>query len=109
MEVETNVKTKIKTEKVMMTANWKLYEKRQARKHRGKHVGGSGSPDYVRGGVLGEVKCWQKPLTRNQVRQIAKKGIPEIVSKSGYTESAIRYVKRYRPYMKLFHRKRRKN
>ena len=105
MEVET----KVKTEKVVMTANWKLYEKRKARKHRGRHVGGSGNPDYVRGYILGEVKCWQKPLTKNQVKEIAKKGITEIVSKSGFTEPAMKYIKQYRPHVKLFHKGRRKN
>ena len=92
-----------------MTPNWKRYEKRKARKHRGKHVGGSGNPDYVRGDAMGEVKCWQKPLTRSQVKEIAKKGVTEIASKSGYTKPAIEYVKKYRPQMKLFSRGRRRN
>ena len=92
-----------------MTTNWKLYEKKKARRHRGRHIGGSGNPDYVRGRVFGEVKCLQKPLTKNQVKEIAKKGVAEIVSKSGFTASAIKYVKQYRPYVKLFHRGRRRN
>jgi len=31
------------------------YEKRQARQHGARHVGGPGKPDYVRGYKIGEV------------------------------------------------------
>ena len=88
---------------------WELYEKSKANAHRGRHVGGSGKPDYVRGEVEGEVKCHQRPLTKTQVKKIAQKGVAEIESKSGFTQPAIDYVKRYRPNMKLFHRGKRKN
>jgi len=88
---------------------WELYEKSKANAHRGRHVGGSGKPDYVRGEVKGEVKCHQRPLTKTQVKKIAQKEVAEIESKSGFTQPAIDYVKRYRPNMKLFHRGKRKN
>lgn len=92
-----------------MTSNWKRFEKSKAREHRGKHVGGSGKPDYVRGDVLGEVKCWNKPLTKNQVMVIARKGVTEIVSKGGFTKSALEYAEQYRPNLKLFSRGRHRN
>jgi hypothetical protein len=92
-----------------MVEKWKIYERTKAKAHRGRHVGGSGKPDYTRGNILGEVKCRQTPLTKTQVKEIAKKGISEIVSKSGFTGPAIKYVKRYRPNLKLFHRGKRRN
>ena len=84
--------------------SWKRYEKVKARKHRGKHLGGPGRPDYVRGRIKGEVKHWRRPLTKGEVMKLANKGIREIDSLSGYTRDAIKYVKRYRPYLKLFWR-----
>lgn len=82
---------------------WKWYEKIVAKKHRGRHIGGPGKPDYLRGDNKGEVKYWDKPLPKSVVMELAKKGVSEIVSKSGFTKPAINYVKRYRPYIKLFH------
>ena len=84
--------------------SWRRYERIKARKHRGKHIGGPGRPDYVRGKVMGEVKHRKKPLTKREVMELARKGIKEIESLSGYTKDAIEYVKRYRPYLKLFKR-----
>lgn len=83
------------------------YEKRKAREHRGKHEGGSGRPDYTRGNIQGEVKNWSRPLSKYDVMKEAKKGRDEITSKSGYTKGAVKYVNRYRPSMKLFHKKKR--
>ena len=74
-----------------------------AKKRRAKHVGGPGRPDYVRRGKKGDVKCWNRPLPKSVVMELVKKGYEEIVCKSGFTKPAIRYIKIYRPYVKLFH------
>ena len=89
--------------------NWKRYEKQVAKRRNAKHVGGPGKPDYVRGRTKGEVKDWSRPLSKDVVKELARKGITEIVSKSGFTEPAVKYVKRYRPYIRLFHGTRRVN
>ncbi len=83
------------------------YEKRKAKEHRGKHVDGPGRPDYTRGSIHGEVKNWSRPLSKYDVMKEARKGRDEITSKSGYTNGAIDYVRRYRPSMKLFQKKKR--
>lgn len=64
------------------------YEKSQARKYRGKHLGGPGKPDYKRGKTKGEVKNWARPVHSGVTREAIKKGIKEIVSKSGFTKPA---------------------
>ena len=86
----------------------KAYEKKKAKEHRGRHLGGPGEPDYVRGAAKGEVKAWDRPMEKADVMREARKGRTEIVSKRGFTPEAIEYVKRYRPKIKLFHRKKRK-
>ena len=70
------------------------YEKIQAKKHRGKHLGGPGKPDYKRGKVKGEVKDWSRPVHSGVIRKAAKKGVKEIISKSGFTEPAIKLAKK---------------
>ncbi len=70
------------------------YEKRQAKRHRGRHLGGPGRPDYVRGDVKAEVKNWKRPVHSGEIRKAYKKGIKEIVSKSGFTKPAIEEAKR---------------
>lgn len=82
--------------------SWKRYERHKARKHRGRHVGGPGRPDYVRGSVKGEVKHRKRPLTKGEVMRLTKKGVKEIDSLSGYTRSAVDYARRYKPNVKLF-------
>ena len=84
-------------------------EKIVAKRRRGRHLGGPGRPDYVRGRVKGEVKDWNRRLTKGEVKKLVRKGIREITSKSGFTKPAIEYVKKYRPYVKLFHRTKRVN
>ena len=69
------------------------YEKRQAKKHRGKHIGGPGKPDYQRGNIKGEVKNWSRPVHSGEIKKAAEKGIKEIVSKSGFTNPAKRLAK----------------
>ena len=84
---------------------WQSFEKTAARKHRGRHVGGPGGPDYIRGDTQGEAKKRQRPLTKTEVMQECHKGRNEIVCNAGFSESAKEYVKRYRPNVKLIHEK----
>jgi len=70
------------------------YEKIQARKHRGKHLGGPGRPDYKRGKVKAEVKDWKTPVHSGVIKKAIKKGIKEIVSKSGFTNPAKELAKK---------------
>lgn len=77
-----------------------------ARKHRGRHAGGGpAKPDYIRGGVEGEVKQRQRPLTKAEVMEECRKGSVEVICSAGFTESAIEYARRYRPGVKLIHEK----
>ena len=69
-------------------------EKVQARKRRGKHLGGPGKPDYQRGPTKGEVKNWQNPVHSGVIKEAAKKGVKEIVSPSGFTQPAIEEAKK---------------
>lgn len=87
--------------------SWRRYERKKAKAHHGKPVGGPGRCDYVRGDICGEVKNWQRPVDRTTVRELAQKGVREIVSKSGFTKPAIEYVKTYRSTMKLFRKNKR--
>jgi len=80
----------------------KAHEKRKAKKHRGKHFGGPGEPDYTRGKKKGEVKNWKSPVHSGVVKRAKQKGVAEIDSKSGFTEPAIKFAKKYG--IKLFHR-----
>jgi hypothetical protein len=70
------------------------YERAKARAHRGKHIGGSGRPDYRRGQVKGEVKHWSRPVDSGVIKKAARKQVKEIVSKSGFTRPAIERAKR---------------
>lgn len=73
------------------------YEKKQARKHRGKHLGGPGKPDYIRGKRKAEVKNWSnRPVHIGVIRDAIKKGVGEIISSSGFTEPAIELAKKKR-------------
>ncbi len=81
----------------------KQYEKKQAATHRGRHVGGPGKPDYKRGRAKGEVKDWKRTMGKADVMREAQKGRTEIVSKSGFTQEAKDYAKRYRPDLRLVH------
>jgi hypothetical protein len=87
--------------------SWKRYERLKAKEHRGKHVGGPGKADYVRGRIKGEIKHRAALLTKTEVMRLARKGIREIESLGGFTGTAKEYVDKYRPYMKLFKRGRR--
>lgn len=68
------------------------YEKKKG-DERGYPKGGPGSPDYVRGGIKGEVKNWSRPVDRGTLIKLHRKGINEVVSKKGFTDSAKEYAK----------------
>jgi hypothetical protein len=87
--------------------SWKRYERETARKHNGRYIGGPGNPDYQRGDTLGEVKHRQTPVTKPELMRLRKKGVTEIHSLKGFTESAVDHVLKYDMDMKLFHRGRR--
>jgi len=70
------------------------YEKQQAKKHGGKHIGGPGKPDYTRGEIKVEVKDWKERVHSGVVKDSAKKGIKKIISKSGFTEPAIELARK---------------
>ena len=46
-----------------------------AKRRRARHIGGSGKPDYKRGNIKGEVKCWNRPLSKGGCNEISKKRI----------------------------------
>ncbi|MDR2720456.1 MAG: hypothetical protein LBC03_06615 [Nitrososphaerota archaeon] len=89
--------------------SWKDYEKNTAKKHNGKHVGGPGKPDYVRGKVRGEVKHRKTPVTKPELRSFRKKGVTEVHSLSGFTKPAIGHAKKHNMKVKLFRRGRQVN
>lgn len=70
------------------------YERSQAKKRGGKHIGGPGKPDYERGKVKGEVKNWSQPVHSGVLKKASGKGIKEINSKSGFTGPAIELAKK---------------
>jgi len=69
-------------------------EKRRAKKHRGTHVGGPGKPDYTRGKIKGEIKNTKSKVHSGIIKDVAKKKIKEIDSKSGFTGPAIEEAKK---------------
>ncbi len=83
------------------------YEKAQAKKHRGKHIGGPGKPDYQRGKIKGEVKNWSRPVHSGEIKKAIQKGVKEIVSKSGFTKPAEELAKKHD--IKLITKDRRSN
>ncbi|MDP3063930.1 MAG: hypothetical protein Q8O40_12080 [Chloroflexota bacterium] len=72
------------------------YEKKQAQKHHGEHVGGPGQPDYTRESKKGEVKNWSAPVHSGVVLMAKQKGVAEIVSKNGFTKPAEELAKQLR-------------
>jgi len=79
-----------------------------AKRRGGHHRGGPGEPDYVRGREQGEIKYWKRPLNKYDVKVEIRKGRTEIVSREGFTRSAVEYVRRYyKGRVRLYHRGRR--
>lgn len=72
------------------------YEKAKAKAHRGRHLGGPGEPDYVRGRVKGEVKNWSEPVHSGVIKKAIGDGVKEIEGKSGFTRPAIKLAKKHR-------------
>ena len=73
---------------------WQRFEKSAARRHRGKHEGGPSKPDYTRGRVEAEVKRWKRPVDSGVIKELAQKGVKEVVSKSGFTGPAEELAKK---------------
>ncbi len=76
-------------------------EKRKAKSHHGRHIGGPGKPDYTRGKVKGEVKNRKTKVTKPELKKQIKKGIKEVDSKAGFTKPAIEYRNKYHRNVKL--------
>ncbi len=82
------------------------YEKRKAKEHGARHVGGPGNHDYQRGSVKGEVKCRSSKVTRPELQRLIRdKGVSEVDSKAGFTRPAIEYRDRFRPNVRLISRR----
>ena len=93
---------KSKKEKQAIMKKATDYEKKVAERHRAKQIGGAGKEDYRRGKVKGEVKNRKTPVTKPELKKMAKKDVKEVSSKGGFTKPAIDYRNNYRPNMKLF-------
>lgn len=78
------------------------YEKAVAKRRGAKHKGGPGKPDYTKGTkTKGEVKKTKAKVTKPQLQKMAKKGVTEVESYSGFTKPAKEYRDKYRPNVKL--------
>jgi hypothetical protein len=81
------------------------YEKRVAKQHHAKHLGGPGRADYIRGKTKGEVKNTKKKVTFSVIECCIKKhGSNEFVSKNGYGPRTAGAVREKYPQVTLFHR-----
>lgn len=65
------------------------YEKKKARDHGRKHLGGPGKLDAP--GM--EVKDWKNPVPKPEVVKAKRKGVTTFISKSGFTKPAVEYGK----------------
>ena len=81
--------------------DWQRFEKKMAKRHRGRLISGPGMPDYTRGSIDGEVKLRTRPLTKREVMSECQKGRTEIICNTGFSPAAVQYIKRYRCYVKL--------
>jgi hypothetical protein len=81
------------------------YEKKKAKDHHAKHIGGPGNPDARKGNQKLETKDWQNPVPRPEVVKAKRKGVNKFISKSGFTKPALEYGKGKR--MKLYKGKKR--
>ena len=70
------------------------YEKRQATKLKGTHVGGPGNPDIIKGKERIEVKNRKDKLNSTDVIKAIEKKITTIISKSELTKPAAALAKR---------------
>lgn len=58
------------------------------------------SPSCLKPWFLGH-RCPNLTWTKEDVRRAARKGVTQIVAKSGFSEEAVSYAERYRPGMRL--------
>lgn len=85
--------------------SWFDYEKKKAKSHKAKHIGGPGREDARKGRVKIEVKDRKTPVTKPELVKMKRRKINKVISKSGFTEPAIDYGKKKR--MKLYKGRRR--
>jgi len=77
------------------------YEKKKARDHRAKRVGGPRKPDATtKGGGKIEIKDWARPVPKPEVVKAYRKGVRKFIAKTGFTGPAIEYGKKHK--MKLY-------
>jgi len=77
------------------------YEKKKAKDHGAKRVGGPRKPDAVtKGGGKIEIKDWVSPVPKPIVIKAKRKGVNKFIAKGGFTEPAIEYGKTHN--MKLY-------
>lgn len=81
------------------------YEKKKAKDHGAKRIGGPGNPDARKGRQKLEMKNWQKLIPRPEVVKARGRGVTKFISKSGFTNPALEYAKDKK--MKLYKGKKR--
>ena len=70
------------------------YEKKKAKAHGAKRIGGPGKPDAIeKGGGKLEMKNWSKPVPRPEVVKASRKGVKKFIAKNGFTKPALEYGK----------------
>jgi hypothetical protein len=79
------------------------YAHLNAKQHLAKRVGGLGGPDYTCGTKIGEVKNPKSAVTSLELLRIAKSGVHEIDSRSGFAKPAITPARKHR--FELFSRR----
>lgn len=77
------------------------YEKKKARDHKARRIGGPSNPDAItKGGRKIEMKNWAKPVPKPEVVKANRKGVKKFIAKCGFTEPAVKYGKSHK--MKLY-------
>jgi len=76
---------------------------RKARERGGIHIEGLELPIMLGARMRAKLRLGVSLWIKRAVIREARKGRTEIVSKSGFTEEAIKHAERYRPYLKLIH------
>lgn len=81
------------------------YEKKKAKDHKAKHIGGPGREDARRGRQKIEIKDRKTPVTRPELIKVKRKGVTKVISKGGFTGPVLDYGKEKK--MKLYKGKKR--
>ncbi len=77
------------------------YEKKKAKDHGARRIGGPSKPDAVtKGGGKIEMKNWAKPVPKPEVMKANRKGVKKFIAKKGFTKPAVEYGKTHN--MKLY-------